>query len=41
MGAASALRRVARAQATCLVEQGIEAMLRGDIAFLPAAEAAR
>ena len=40
-GSTSALRRVARAQATCLAEQGIEAMLRGDIAFLPAAEAAR
>ncbi len=41
VGAASALRRVARAQAACLAEQGIEAMLQGDIAFLPAAEAAR
>jgi cytochrome b pre-mRNA-processing protein 3 len=41
VGAASALRRVAWAQAACLAEQGIEAMLRGDIAFLPAAEAAR
>ncbi len=41
VGAASALRRVTRAQAACLAEQGIEAMLRGEIAFLPAAEAAR
>jgi cytochrome b pre-mRNA-processing protein 3 len=41
VGAASALRRVARAQAASLAEQGIEAMLRGDITFLPAAEAAR
>jgi cytochrome b pre-mRNA-processing protein 3 len=41
MGAASALGRVVRAQAVCLAEQGLDAMLRGDIAFLPAAEAAR
>jgi cytochrome b pre-mRNA-processing protein 3 len=41
VGATSALQRVARAQAACLAEQGIEAMLRGDIAFLPAAVAAR
>jgi cytochrome b pre-mRNA-processing protein 3 len=41
VGATSALQRVARAQAACIAEQGIEAMLRGDIAFLPAAVAAR
>jgi cytochrome b pre-mRNA-processing protein 3 len=41
VGAASALARLARAQAGCLAEQGIEAMLRGDIHFLPAKEAAR
>jgi cytochrome b pre-mRNA-processing protein 3 len=40
-GAASALRRIARAQAACLAEQGIETMLHGDIHFLPAKEAAR
>jgi cytochrome b pre-mRNA-processing protein 3 len=40
-GAASALGRVARAQAACLAEQDIETMLRGDIHFLPAKEAVR
>jgi cytochrome b pre-mRNA-processing protein 3 len=40
-GAASALRRVARAQAACLAEQHIETMQQGDIVFLTAAEAAR
>jgi cytochrome b pre-mRNA-processing protein 3 len=40
-GAAAALGRVATAQAACLAGQGIEAMLRGDIHFLPAEEAAR
>jgi cytochrome b pre-mRNA-processing protein 3 len=40
-GSASALGRLARAQAACLASQGIEAMLRGDVHFLPAEEAAR
>jgi cytochrome b pre-mRNA-processing protein 3 len=40
VGAASALMRLARAQAAYLDEQGIDAFVRGDIAFLPAAEAA-
>jgi cytochrome b pre-mRNA-processing protein 3 len=39
--AGGALGRLARAQAACLAEQGIETMLRGDIHFLPAEEAAR
>jgi cytochrome b pre-mRNA-processing protein 3 len=41
VGAATGLRRVASAQAAFLAEQSFEAMLQGNIAFLPAAEAAR
>jgi cytochrome b pre-mRNA-processing protein 3 len=40
-GAGAALGRLAHAQAACLTEQAIEAMLRGDIRFLPAEEAVR
>jgi cytochrome b pre-mRNA-processing protein 3 len=40
-GAPLALARIARAQAECLAGQAIEMMLRGDIRFLPAEEAAR
>jgi cytochrome b pre-mRNA-processing protein 3 len=40
-GAATALGRIARAQEACLAGQGIEVMLRGDVNFLPAKEAAR
>lgn len=40
-GSPSALRRVARAQAACLAEQDIKSIQKGDIAFLPAAEAAQ
>jgi len=40
-GAAGALVRLARAQAACLAGQGLDAMLRGEVVFLPAEEAAR
>jgi cytochrome b pre-mRNA-processing protein 3 len=40
-GAGAALARLAYAQAVFLGGQGIEALLRGDIHFLPAEEAAR
>jgi cytochrome b pre-mRNA-processing protein 3 len=40
-GAADAVVRVAYAQAACLAGQEFEALLRGDIHFLPAKEAAR
>ncbi|HBK06918.1 MAG TPA: ubiquinol-cytochrome C chaperone [Acetobacteraceae bacterium] len=40
-GAASALARIARAQAGCLENQGLDAMVTGKIRFLPAEEAAR
>jgi len=40
-GAATALGRLAAAQDACLAAQGLEAMLRGDIHFLPAEEAVR
>jgi cytochrome b pre-mRNA-processing protein 3 len=40
-GAAAAMGRLAWAQAACLAGQGIEAMARGDMHFLPAEEAAR
>jgi cytochrome b pre-mRNA-processing protein 3 len=40
-GVATALGRIARAQEACLMGQGIDAMLRGDVHFLPAEEAAR
>ena len=40
-GSAAALARVARKQAECLAGQGLDALVRGEIAFLPAEEAAR
>jgi cytochrome b pre-mRNA-processing protein 3 len=40
-GAAQALVRLARAQAAWLEGQGLDAMLRGEVTFLPAEEAAR
>jgi cytochrome b pre-mRNA-processing protein 3 len=40
-GAAPALTRFARAQAAHLSEQSLEALLRGDIHFLPAEQAAQ
>ncbi len=40
-GAASAMVRLARAQAACLAGQGLDAMLGGSVAFLAAEEAAR
>jgi cytochrome b pre-mRNA-processing protein 3 len=40
-GAAAALARIAYAQATHLAAQGLESMLRGEVHFLPAEEAAR
>jgi cytochrome b pre-mRNA-processing protein 3 len=40
-GAAAALARLARAQASCLAAQAADAMVRGDVHFLPAKEAVR
>jgi cytochrome b pre-mRNA-processing protein 3 len=40
-GSAPALVRLAGAQAACLAGQGLDALLRGDVLFVPAAEAAR
>ena len=40
-GSAAALVRLAKTQATCLTGQGLDAMLRGELRFLPAEEAAR
>ena len=40
-GAAQALVRLAKAQAACLAGHGLDAMLRGEVTFLPAEEAAR
>jgi cytochrome b pre-mRNA-processing protein 3 len=40
-GAAASLGRLATAQDACLAGQGIEALLRGDVHFLPAEEAVR
>ena len=40
-GSAAALVRLAYAQAACLTEQELQAMLRGEIRFLSAEEAAR
>jgi cytochrome b pre-mRNA-processing protein 3 len=40
-GSAAALVRLAQAQADYLAGQGLDPMLRGEIAFLPAAEAAQ
>jgi cytochrome b pre-mRNA-processing protein 3 len=40
-GAASAMVRLARAQAACLAEQRLDAMLGGSVYFPPAEEAAR
>jgi cytochrome b pre-mRNA-processing protein 3 len=40
-GAPAALSRIARVQAKCLAEQPIDAMLAGDVHFVPAEEAAR
>lgn len=40
-GAPEALVRLALAQAACLAGQGLEAMLRGEVVFLAAEEAAR
>jgi cytochrome b pre-mRNA-processing protein 3 len=40
-GAAAALVRIVRAQSKCLAEQPIDAMLGGDVHFLPVEEAAR
>jgi cytochrome b pre-mRNA-processing protein 3 len=40
-GSAAALVRLAMSQAACLAGQGVDALLRGDIRFLPAEEAAR
>ena len=40
-GAAEALVRLAAAQAACLAAQGMDAMLRGEVVFLAAGEAAR
>jgi len=40
-GSAMALVRLARAQAAGLAEQRLDAMLRGEVGFLPAQEAAR
>ena len=39
--AAAGLLRLARAQAACLAAQGLERMLRGEVTFLSAEEAAR
>jgi cytochrome b pre-mRNA-processing protein 3 len=41
VGAAGALVRLAMAQAACLAGQGLDAMLRGEVVFVPAEEAAR
>jgi cytochrome b pre-mRNA-processing protein 3 len=38
-GSAAALVRLARAQAVCLASQDVTALSRGDVRFLPAAEA--
>lgn len=40
-GSAGALVRMAVAQAACLAGQGLDAMMRGEVTFLPAKEAAR
>jgi cytochrome b pre-mRNA-processing protein 3 len=40
-GAVAALGRLAWAQAACLAAQAIDAMIRGDVHFLPAEEAAQ
>jgi cytochrome b pre-mRNA-processing protein 3 len=40
-GSPDALVRLARAEAQCLVDQPLEALLRGEITFIPAEEAAR
>ena len=40
-GSAAALVRLVRAQAACLTGQGLDALLRGELRFLPAEEAAR
>jgi cytochrome b pre-mRNA-processing protein 3 len=40
-GSAAALVRLAGAQAACLAGQGLAALLRGEVAFLPAQEAAQ
>jgi cytochrome b pre-mRNA-processing protein 3 len=40
-GSAAALVRLAGAQAACLAGQGLDALLRGELQFLPAEEAAR
>jgi cytochrome b pre-mRNA-processing protein 3 len=40
-GAVAALGRLAWAQAACLAAQAVDAMLRGDVHFLPAEEAAQ
>jgi cytochrome b pre-mRNA-processing protein 3 len=41
LGAAQAMVRLALAEAACLAGQGLDGMLRGDITFLPAEEAAQ
>jgi cytochrome b pre-mRNA-processing protein 3 len=40
-GAVAALGRLAWAQAACLAAQAVDAMIRGDVHFLPAEEAAQ
>jgi cytochrome b pre-mRNA-processing protein 3 len=41
VGSAAALVRLARAQAACLAGQGLDALLQGELRFLPAQEAAQ